>query len=519
MMTAVSSCRKEPTSWHSDWVLPLVNDTLSLKELENDSTLIVNSSFNYEVDLTRTILDLGLNDIIEVPDTSIVQDYSIAVTSLTIPPGYNIVNEIEEHEINIPDAQLKRIRVLNGQIKVKVMNPLETVANFTVQLPGVTKDGVEFSQSYAAPAASGTTHGQVNAVLDISGYWIDLTGTTGGSYNILQSRLLVSTSASGPSVQLTNQDVFKVQADFSGIKLDYARGYFGQRSFSDTTSVGISLLDGLESGSIDLPATSLQFIVENGMKMSARATITTVQNTAASGSTVSLASPQIGNPVYLNSASGSWSSLSPSSTTLSFDPGNSNLESYLENLGNQHTAGFKMELNPWGNVSGGWDEIFPQSRLKVKLKAQLPLTIGMDDLTLRDTFDIDITQDREKTHIESGKFILNATNAFPFKAKVFMYLLDENGSVLHVVEADQPLASSLSGTFDAQLGLFKSKSEIQVLLSETVLMDMDKIKKVMIRAKLDTPDNLGNNNPVSVPAGAFLAVKLKGAFKLKALIQ
>jgi hypothetical protein len=513
------SCRKEPTTWHSDWVLPLVNDTLSLTDLENDSTLVVNSSFNYDIDLTRTILDLGLNDIIEVPDTSITQDYSIPVTSLTIPPGYNVVNEIEEHEMNIPDAQLKRIRVLNGQIKVKVLNPLETVANFTVQLPGVTKDGVEFSQSYAAPASSGGTDGQVNALLDISGYWIDLTGTTGGSYNILQSRLVVSTSVTGPSVQLTNQDVFKVQADFSGIKLDYARGYFGQRSFSDTTSVGISLLDGLESGSIDLPETSLKFIVENGMKMSAKATITTVKNTAANGNTVTLSSPQIGNPVYLNSATGSWNTLAPSSTTLIFDAANSNLENYLENLGNQHTAGFKMELNPWGNVSGGWDEIFPNSRLKVKLKAQLPLTIGMDDLTLRDTFDIDISQDREKTHVESGRFILNATNAFPFKARVFLYLLDVNGNLLHTIEADQSLASSLSGAFDTQLELYKAKSEIQVVLSESVLNDLDKIKKVLVRAKLDTPDSVGNNNPVSVPAGAFLSVKLKGSFKLKAVIQ
>ena len=60
----VVSCKKEATSWDTDWVVPIVNDTLSFKNLENDSTLSVNTSTFYQVDLTRTLLNLGLNDIV-----------------------------------------------------------------------------------------------------------------------------------------------------------------------------------------------------------------------------------------------------------------------------------------------------------------------------------------------------------------------------------------------------------------------------------------------------------------------
>lgn len=513
---ALTACKKEKTTWGSDWVAPLVSDTLSLTELENDSTLAINSFANYELDLTRTIIDLGLQDIIEIPDTTIIQDYTLSSGSVTIPPGYTIVNQIEEHDMNVQGVQLKRIRVSEGIIRVKVFNPLPTAANFVVQLPGVEKDGIQFSQNYAAPAANGSDPGVVTAVLDISGYWIDLTGEFGDSYNLLQSKLIVTSSPTGPSVTLTSSDVIKVEAKFEGIKMNYARGYFGNKIISDTVSTTIDLMNALESGTVDLPGTNLRFEIENGMKVSAKATLTTVYNANSNSNIVALSSPQIGNPIYMEAATGSWSSLTPKYENIEFTPSNSNLENYLENLGKTHTFGYKLELNPWGNVSGGWDEIFPHSRLKVKLHAELPMTVGIDDLTLRDTFNIDLTQDKESSHIESGDLVLNATNAFPLKGQVTLYLMSESGTVLHTVSGSNPLQSSLYGSVDSADGLRKMKSELHFVLSEAAINDLDKIRKVCVRVKLDSPDpGTGSNQVVSIPAGAFLAVKLKAMFRLK----
>ena len=171
-----TSCRKEKTSWDTDWVVPIVNDTLSLKNLVNDSTLAVDVNSFYTVDLSRTILNIGLADILTIPDTVINQVFSLTSGTLNVPPGFNIVNQIEEHTINIPSMELKKIHVSNGIIKVKVFNPLATIAFFTVKLPGVTKDGIEFSQNYAAPPGTIANPGVANATLDISDYWIDLTG-------------------------------------------------------------------------------------------------------------------------------------------------------------------------------------------------------------------------------------------------------------------------------------------------------------------------------------------------------
>jgi hypothetical protein len=361
---AFVSCKKEKTTWGSDWVVPMVSDTLSLTELENDSTLTINSFANYEVNLTRTIIDIGLKDVIQIPDTTIIQDYTISGGTITIPPGYSIVNQIEEHSLNVQDVQLKKIRVSEGVIKVTVYNPLATSANFVVQLPGVEKDGVQFSQNYSAPAATGSGPGSVTANLDISGYWIDLTGEFGNSYNVLQSKLIVTSSPTGPSVSLSSTDVIKVEARFEEIKMNYARGYFGNKILADTVSTTIDLMNAIESGSVDLPGTDLRFEIENGMKVSAKATLLTVSNSNNAGNVIALSSPQIGNPVYMEAATGSWSTLTPKYENLEFTSSNSNLESYLENLGKTHIIGYKLELNPWGNVSGGWDEIFHTADLK-----------------------------------------------------------------------------------------------------------------------------------------------------------
>ena len=515
----VVACKKEKTTWGSDWVVPLVNDTLDLKTLENDSTLGTTSDGFYTVDLTRTLLNIGLSDLLEVPDTSIIQDFVLAVPSINVPAGYTIVNEIEEHQINIPSAQLKRIRVSNGLIRVTVFNPISTICFFNVQLPGVTKNGQVFSQNYSVPAANGSQPGIATADLDISGYTLDLTGINGDAYNTLQSMMVITSDPAGGSVLVTNQQVFKVEASFENIRMDYARGYFGQRTYSDTTNYLLNVLNIYESGFLDIPSTFLQVEIENGIKINAKAKITLVKNTNSSGNTVALVSPQIGSDILIDQATGSWNSLTSSHTQLDFTPSNSNLEEYIENLGKDHQLGFGIYLNPWGNVSGGWDEVFPNSRLKVKVKAQLPLSIGMDDLTLRDTFDIDIKQDKNITHVESGELVLNATNAFPFSGRIQLYFLNENGVVLHILSTVDKLESAVYGTTDPVSGLKKKQSQVTIPLGSNVISDLNEIKKVVVRVKLDTPhESTGSNTLQAIPAGAFMAVKLKANFRLKAVL-
>src|SRR5690554_6032897 len=72
------ACRKEKTNWTSDWVVPIVNDSLLIKNYVNDSTLDINSDQSIQVIADRTLLNLDLSELIKIPDTSIVQTFAIS---------------------------------------------------------------------------------------------------------------------------------------------------------------------------------------------------------------------------------------------------------------------------------------------------------------------------------------------------------------------------------------------------------------------------------------------------------
>ena len=309
-------------------------------------------------------------------------------------------------------------------------------------------------------------------------------------------------------------DVTTVNATFRNIKVEYARGYFGNQIISDTSDVVIDALSAINSGSIDLPATTIQFIIENGLKVSAQASLITVSNENYAGNVVDLASDNIGATLNLDPATGSWNSLTPSIKVIEFNSANSNIENYLENLGLRHEIGYSMQMNPWGNVSGGWDEIFPNSNLRIRMKATMPLMIGLDNLSVRDTFDISLNQDPEKTRVVSGELILQASNGFPISGTIKLHMVNSDGIILHTVVGSNPLSSSLSGELNANFGFFVSNSEMHFSLPSELIDVLNDVRGIIVES------NFNSNNPItgiseqqSIPFGAFLAIKLKTKFK------
>lgn len=503
------SCKKKDTSWKTDWGAPMISDTLTLSNFMNDSTLTTSNETTIDVDLTRTLLDIGIKDIVKIPDTTITQFFSPLLNINNVLPGFTFVNSIEEHTIDLNGIELKKIRISNGKIKVKVYNPLSTRVFYTIQLPGTTKNGVMFEQTYSVDAGTISQPQTAEEILDLSGFDIDLRGESGFSFNALQSRLAIKTDPNGSVVSINSQHDFKFDGTLYDLEIDYAKGYFGNQIVSDTSTFQIPYFNNVIGGSIDIPATNLLFTIENGMKVSLKGKVTQAKNTNYASNSVSLNSSEIGSDFYVSPATGSWSSLNPSEQTKSFNSTNSNIEQYIENLGSQHEIGYQFQLNPWGNVSGGADEIFPNSKIKVKVNLQMPLSLGADGLTLRDTFNFDLQQDATKIHANSGIITLNATNAFPISCEPILYFMDENNFIMHTVIGSSQISSSKLGSVNPQNGLFEKKSSVEFVLPEALISDLNQLKFVIIEARFDTPNyQTGMNEQQNIPFGAYLAVKL-----------
>ena len=75
----IISCKKKKAVWYTDWSSPLINDTLTLSHLANDSTLSEVGGF-YELNLDRKLIDLDLAKLIEIRDTIISEEFNSNIT-------------------------------------------------------------------------------------------------------------------------------------------------------------------------------------------------------------------------------------------------------------------------------------------------------------------------------------------------------------------------------------------------------------------------------------------------------
>lgn len=509
------SCRKETTRWYSDWVLPVANDTLDLVKLTNDSTLAIENGV-YVLDLHRTIASISPSEYIQLPDTVIGQKFAIGISVLTVPAGSSFLTSNEDLVFDMDEVELKKARVKSGSIFLEVFSPIETITFFEIELPSVTLDGQVIKKTLEVPAGTPANLASNSMEVDLSGYVIDLTGSSGTDYNSLPSKLKVTSDPEGEQVTITSADSTHFKIRMQDIRLDYGRGYFGHHLVNDSYTFDSKFLKNQLEGVLDLSAMSLQLDFENGIKTSGKVKLEQLKNTnTGTGSEVSLSHPVINNAFVLESATGSWGTLEPYEKSLVFDGGNSNLEGFIENLGDQTLIDYELELNPWGNTSGGWDEFFPNSSFDVRLHVQMPLNLSMDQLVLSDTFALDLDQQGSAVQLHSGNLVLKLENAFPFQGELELQFYDSANQQVYVIEGLDKIPSSTFGTLTS-LNIFSSKSQLVVPFPEELLLRSGEIKKIRVLLRLNTPNPVsGNTEMVSIPEKAFFKIVMQASFKLE----
>lgn len=511
-MGVTLSCKKESTSWETDWVFPFFSDTLDFSNFHNDSTLNNYSSINYLVDLKRDILDVSLSEFLIIPDTTIAQSFSPTIGIGSVPAGFTFYNEVESHELSIPDVELKRIIVNDGIIELKVFNPIATGAYYTIEMPGVVKNGLTLEQTFFIPA--GTTDEPSVSVDEIvlDGYEIDLRGedvegtVNVSGFNTLQTSLSIMSDPEGVAVPISTSDIFEVEVKFVDVSIGYAQGYFGDQVFSDTISFEVPLLNQITSGTLALNEIPIDITVSNGTKIPFSTNISLLKNTNYIPQTVHLSSPLIGAPQLISPASGFWSSLTPSSQMISFDNSNSNMTAYIENLGFTHELGYEVRMNPLGNITGSYNEVFPNSRLKLSLSSQFPLSVGLNGLTIEDTLSLNLSSKIVQDFIVAEEVSLNisAVNAFPISGMLHLFFLDELGSVIHEITNVNEIGSAMEGLLDPSENLLKNETSAEIVLNRSIIDDLDRIDQVILRAEFSTADGF---TPQAIPSNAFLTFR------------
>ena len=509
VLSVVAACRKEKASWNSNWIFPLIKDTLAIENFVNDSTLSINADNSIQFTLHRDVFNIDLFSVVKIPDTTIQQTFAIGFSSLTLAPGTQYVNQTEEHYFDLGEPVLLQTRTKSGKAFITIQNPIPTMAIFQIDLPGVTKDGNEFSQTENVPAAVGGDPGIKTIELNLAGYAIDMTGQNQNLYNTLQSKMTVTTDSNGPTVTITNNDVVKFDVHFTDLIFDYAKGYFGHTNLTDTSLIELPALNAITDGTINLEEINFDVNVSNGIKVMAVGEITQLKSINQSGNEVSLIHPQLNSPFNIDPASGSWSTLAPFEYPINFNNTNSNIVPFLENIGNKYELGYQVEINPWGNISAGGDELYPQSRLKLALEANFPLSIGMDNLTVVDTFEVNLNEQPKAIRVVDGNFQLKVKNSFPFGGSMELHLLDASKNLISTISSTDVVdPAPINQTNDGHLLV---ENDLFFPVSETVVNELSEVH--FITLVLSVNSNSWTNNQIY--SNAAITFQLLTNFQLK----
>lgn len=440
---AMASCKKEKTSWDTSWSAPLVHGSLSLDDLIAPEYITTNSDNYLSIVYNEPVFSFSIDTLISLPDTSIKQKTALGF-GVTVNPGF-IWGDSYDQLYDLGEVELKEIIAKEGTITFKLKSEWDGKTKMTMDFPKVSLNGVPFVRSYYLPP--GTTANPTIEVDEIpmNGYKIDLRGVSGDLYNTLSGDFIVESDETVNTYFVSIYDSLEYEILFENVELDYAKGYFGSYTFSDTTGFDLPFMNSVLAGSIDIDSIDMTVSIMNGFNIIAQANLSLLRGiNSKTNNTVDLNFPQLGNYLNINPANGGLYDWTYSEYPISVNNSNSNVTNFIENLSDSILLGYELLINPGGNVTAGSDELFPGSTMDIVVNGEFPLEFGANNLTLTDTFDI--SYNGSSSYTENGSQIMvSYENGFPLGADATLYLLDDSDMLIDSISGDNPI---VSGTYN-----------------------------------------------------------------------
>jgi hypothetical protein len=511
-IASLVSCKKNPgnASWDINAMAPLINTSLGINNILADSLIQANADSSLKIVYNSTLYSFSVDSLVNIPDTISNQTF-ISTFGFPVPPGYTLLNQTNNNNLALGNAQVTKIIIKSGYVDLKIRNSLKGKMSCTYQIPYATLNGVPLSVTELVPAGTAASPSTYTTKVDVSGYTLNLTGQNGTGCNTLTSTIHVLTDPNGDTIPIASGDSLRVLASFENIVLDYAKGFFGMQQFqSGQQFSSFKLFNKITSGNLDLENVHLTLNISNGFGIDASLLIHEIRSiNNRTGNSVSLNSSIIGSVIHVNRAQETYSSnpVIPISTTFNLD--NSNFKQLIENMPDQLEYSIDVTTDPLGNVSSGNDFIYNNYGFNSNLDLEIPLSLVANNLTLTDTVSFHLSK-QSGYEINRGTLTLFADNGFPFSANTQIYLLDDSGNkVDSLMTTNNTIASALLGANNKVSS--KTKSAIIIPVSGKKLDDLYNAKRMIIVARFNT-----TNQPsyIKIYSDYLLNIKITGDFNM-----
>jgi hypothetical protein len=503
------SCKKdEPTSWESNWVAPLAHGRLTLADLTADNGYTDNAGI-YHLYFEKIISGFGTSDLTQIPDTNISQKFSVPLTGgpFQIPGNTAIITQNQNYSVETNGTGLRMVKVKSGQMIVHVKSYVNAYLHPSFTLYNVSEvygNNTDIDFALTPGSASSPTEGYYT--VDMANKYVVLSGASGFDYNKLSTHLEIKTEYGTTADQNTiyGQDSVRFELIMSDLVIDYAKGYFGNDTYSFNEMFNLAESANMPTGLLALDQASFGFHVTHKMGFDGKLKIDNVMGLNTYMNTgVQLAGGNLYNPFFITRSIDEGGIASVSNYDIDLNEGNSNITSFMGSLPYSVLFTGSLQLNPFGNVSDGNDFFYADQLTEAKLVVDVPLRLAASDLTLRDTLNVEVTTDA----VRVSSLTLDIQNAFPMEWKL-------NLTTLGGVVVAEDLNVSSGNSIDA-LALSTS-STLVIPISESQWNIIKSEGKLILQVVSNTPSfpqlvNLYNSYfiDVHVKAGVVLNAEVE----------
>lgn len=480
------------SQWDVDVLAPVIQTRLTMADLLADSLLVANSEGGLRLNVEMPLIDLPLDSILKIPDTTIYDNIGIPLALNDVQPGTAIPFPLSsETQYDLGELALSSILLRTGVLKLKVKSIVETAIDFDYIMPTAYLFGSPFTTSQTIAAGSSSDTAVFEAEFDLSGYRIDLRGVSGTGFNTLVTDYVIMTSATGQVVSIPgfDQPFFFFEYSFENLVPDYGKGFFGQQSTSvENENSEIDVLNRITEGQMFLDSVTIDLKVTNGVGADARfklgdlKSINTRQNT-----TVNLSHEIVGDNVLLTRAqdpTGNAEDVLASEVNYQLNNENSNIKEFIQNLPDELGFTFNFDLNPLGNISSGNDFFYYDRPFQALMNIDIPLRTTLANLTLVDTLAWDLSATSVVETVNSGTFTLIANNGLPLEGTVEIILLDENLVELDTLVAPSTITAPALDVDNKVIAPLESR--VLIPISATTAGVMPQTKHIHIKVRFNT---------------------------------
>ena len=325
----------------------------------------------------------------------------------------------------------------------------------------------------------------------IDGFVIHLYGeknSVAPYFNHIYNELVAKIEDPGIERTLSLSDKIKIEFGLVDVIPELIIGDPGLHNFTIKDSLELPALKNFK-GNLSLEDASLELNFYNSFGIESLITTNEIvgQNSGANKK-VKLTSTALSSPIFLKRAVNLGTSLKPDEQILTLNKSNSNIKQFIENLPDRIVPNIQVKIRPNGTLNQS-DFAFDYSKLLVNFKLEVPLIVGLKDLTVTETRKSNLFEYEQISNLKEAKLSVLALNEFPIEAVLELAFLDDNGVVMALAFKNENNIIK-EAEVDPVTGktLVARQSELVAMLNRSDMLAIQNATQIRITGRFSTTD-------------------------------